>query len=48
MTMRIECRRGKEVFVIDTRPSKKIRQAKRRIQKRMLEIHKHFPKEKQK
>lgn len=42
MTMRIERRRGKDYIVIDTRPSKKIRRAKERINKRQKEIHKHF------
>lgn len=42
MTVRIERRRGKEVIVVSTVPSKAIQRAKRRTQKRMLEIRKHF------
>lgn len=42
MTMHIERRRGKEYFVIDTRPSKRIRRAQERINKRQKEIYEHF------
>ena len=42
MTIRIERRRGKEVIVISTVPSKRIQKAKARTRKRMLEIYKHF------
>lgn len=45
MTWRIERRRGKTVIVISTVPSKSVRRAKQRTQKRMLEIHRHFPEE---
>jgi len=45
MTIRIELRRGKEVLVISTVPSKRIRRAKNRTRKRMLEIYRHFPEE---
>ena len=43
MTMRIERRKGREVLVVDTRPSKRVRKAQNRTRKRMLEIRKHFP-----
>lgn len=42
MSMKIVRKRGKDYIVIDTRPSKRIRRAKAKTQKRMLEIHKHF------
>lgn len=42
MTMHIEHRRGKDYLVIDTRPSKKIRKAQERINKRQKEIYQHF------
>jgi len=42
--MRIERRRGKDYIVIDMRPSKRIRRAKDRINKRQKEIHDHFKK----
>jgi len=44
MTMKIVRKKGKDHIVIDTRPSKTIRKAQKRIQKRMLEIHTHFNK----
>jgi len=44
MTMRVERRRGKEYIVIDTRPSKRMRRAKDRINKRQREIHGHIKK----
>jgi len=42
VTVRLEKRRGKVVLVISTVPSKRIRRAKERTRKRMMEIHKHF------
>lgn len=42
MTMRIERRGRKEIIIIDTNPSKKIRRAQRRIEKRQREIHRMF------
>lgn len=42
MSIKLVKKHGKECFVIDTRPSKAIRRAKARSQKRGLEIHKHF------
>jgi hypothetical protein len=42
MTMKLVQKRGKDYFVIDTRPSKKMRAAKKRTQKRMLEIQDHL------
>lgn len=42
MAMRIERRRGKDYIVIDTRPSKRIRKAKERINKRQKEICEHL------
>ena len=45
MSLKLVKKRGKLYFVIDTRPSKAIRRAKRRIERRMREIQKHFGKE---
>jgi len=45
--MRLERRRGKTVIVIDCRPSKAIRRSRRRIEKRLREIYKHFGKGRQ-
>jgi len=42
MSMKLVEKKGKLYLVIDTRPSKAIRRAKRRIEKRMREIHSHF------
>lgn len=42
MTEELVKKKGKECFVVDTRPSKAIRRAKARGNKRGLEIHKHF------
>lgn len=44
LTMKLTKRKGKLCLVIDTRPSKRIRKAKKRIRKRQLEIHDHFRK----
>jgi len=42
MTITLKRKRGRLFFILDTRPSKKIRRAKTRIEKRMREIHQHF------
>lgn len=42
MVMRLKKRKGKVCIVIDTRPSKAIRKAEKRIQKRMREIYQHL------
>jgi len=42
MTVHVVRKKGREYIVVDTRPSKHIRQAQRRGEKRMQEIHSHF------
>jgi len=39
---------GKIYAVIDTRPSKRIRRAQKRLERRMREIHEHFKNRKNK
>lgn len=45
MSVKLVKKKGKLYFVIDMRPSKAIRRAKKRIERRMREIQRHFGKE---
>jgi len=42
MTVHVVRKKGKDYIVVDTRPSKRVRQAQRRNEKRLQEIHRHF------
>lgn len=42
MSLKLVKKRGKLYFLFDSRPSKRIRRAKKHIEKRMREIHQHF------
>lgn len=45
LSVKLVKKKGKLYFVIDMRPSKAIRRAKKRIERRMREIQRHFGKE---